>query len=146
MQQTSRSLIQMRVEKEGTQDIAPRDKESPPPFASDNLIGYFKDLTLAIKYIEVYYQAYTNNCQHRHSETMECCSALTLAHLHSLKQLHVLKMVTNTNLSDLILLDVSFAGEIHHQDANMNEMDSAPGSSHTHQSGETATSREDYET
>jgi len=76
--------------------------------------------------------------------------------------LHVLKPVTNTNLSDLILLDVCFAGEIHHQDANMNEMDSAPGSSHTHQLGlpifvsvntlsrinarETATSREDYET
>lgn len=39
MQQTSRSLIQMRVEKEGTHDIAPRDKESPPPFASNNLIG-----------------------------------------------------------------------------------------------------------
>jgi len=33
MQQTSRSLIQMRVDKEGTQDIAPRDKESPPLFA-----------------------------------------------------------------------------------------------------------------
>ncbi|WZZ77963.1 hypothetical protein YC2023_098535 [Brassica napus] len=28
MQQTSRSLIQMRVDKEGTQDIAPRDKEN----------------------------------------------------------------------------------------------------------------------